>query len=414
MSRPEAHRLDELSAGYSLAGCSPAAPASAFPAVAEFCNSVARKSTIFQRTVTVSLCRCLSLGVHTKELFQQRDGVKRLLEELLNAAMRAEMTEQLGAERHERNPRRQGWRNGAKPRKLKTRVGELELRVPQLRNSEPCHPSMFARWQRSERALLVACAEMYFQGVSTRRVQQVLDEMCGCDVSAMTVSRLAGELDEKLAEFRGRRLDQHEYPYLMIDARYEKVRRQGGILSEAVLVVTGFNGQGQREILDWRNGDSESEATWEELFRQLNERGLSGLRLIVSDAHGGIVAALGRHFQGVRWQRCRVHFKRELARKVAHREYREVLSELAAVFAAREKDECLRRGEEMAQNWETRRPKVAAMLRHGLEDCLTVLDFPEGHRRRLGSTNMLERLMKTLKQRTRVVGVFPNRARASG
>ncbi len=129
-----------------------------------------------------------------QELFQQKDGVKRLLEELLTAAMRAEVSEQLGAERHERNPRRQGWRNGAKPRKLKTRVGELELRVPQVRHREPCHPSMFARWQRSERALLVACSEMYFQGVSTRRVQQVLDEMCGCDVSAMTVSRVAAEL----------------------------------------------------------------------------------------------------------------------------------------------------------------------------------------------------------------------------
>jgi len=234
-----------------------------------------------------------------QELFQQRDGVKRLLEELLHAAMRAEVSEQLGAARHERNPQRQGWRNGAKPRKLKTRAGELELRVPQVRNSEPYHPSMFARWQRSKRALLVACAEMYFQGVSTRRVQQVLDQMCGCDVSAMAVSRVAGELDEKLAEFRERRLDQHEYPYLMIDARYKKVRRQGGIVSEAVLVVTGFNEQGQREISDWCNGDSESQATWGELFRQLKQRGLSGVRLIVSDAHGGIVAALGRHFQGI-------------------------------------------------------------------------------------------------------------------
>ncbi len=345
-----------------------------------------------------------------QELFQQQDGLKRLLEELLNAAMRGEVSEQLGAERHERNPRRQGWRNGAKPRKLKTRVGELELRVPQVRNCEPYHPSMFARWQRSERALLVACAEMYFQGVSTRRVQRVLDQMCGCEVSAMTVSRVAAELDEKLSEFRGRRLEQHEYPYLMIDARYEKIRRKGGIVSEAVLVVAGFNEQGQREILDWRNGDSESEATWGELFRQLKDRGLRGVRLIVSDAHGGIVAALGRHFQGVRWQRCRVHFKREAARKVPNREYREVLSDLAAVFAGEDKQECLRRGEEMAQKWEAKRPKVAAMLRQGLEDCLTVLDFPEGHRRRLGSTNMLERLMKTLKQRTRVVGVFPNRA----
>ena len=227
-----------------------------------------------------------------QDLLQQKDGVKRLLEELLSAAMRAEVSEQLGAERHERKPRRQGWRNGVKPRKLKTRVGELELRVPQVRNSEPYHPSMLARWQRSERALLVACSEMYFQGVSTRRVQQVLDEMCGCDVSAMTVSRVAAELDEKLAEFRGRRLDQHEYPCLMIAARYEKVPRQAGILSEAVLVVSGFNEQGQREISDWRNGASESEAAWGELFRQLKERGLSGVRLVVSDAHAGIVAAL--------------------------------------------------------------------------------------------------------------------------
>ncbi len=216
-------------------------------------------------------------------------------------------------------------------------------------------------------------------------------------------------LDEKLAAFRERRLDQHEYPCLMIAARYEKVRRQGGIVSEAVLVVLGFNEQGQREILDWRNGDGESAQSWGELFRQLKDRGLSGVRLIVSDAHGGIRAALARHFQGVRWQRCRVHFQREVARKVAHREYREVLSDLAGVFAAGEKDECLRRGEEMAQKWQPRRPKAAAMLRDGLKDCLTVLDFPEGHRRRLTSTNMLERLMKTIKQRTRVVGVFPNR-----
>ena len=345
-----------------------------------------------------------------QELFERRDGMKQLLEQLLNAAMELEASEHIGARRHERSAERQGWRNGVKPRKLKTRAGELALRVPQTRNCEPYHPSMFGHWQRSERALLVACAEMYFQGVSTRRVQRVLDEMCGCEISAMTVSRVAAELDEKLAEFGERRLNEHEYPYWMIDARYEKVRRQGGIVSEAVLVVSGFDEQGQREILDWRNGDSESEDTWGELFRHLKGRGLRGVRLIVSDAHGGIVAALGRHFQGVRWQRCRVHCKREAARKVSNREYREVLSDLAAVFAGEDKKKCLDRCEEMAQKWEPRRPKVAAMLRQGLEDCLTVWDFPESHRRRLGSTNMLERLMKTLKQRTRVVGVFPNRA----
>lgn len=345
-----------------------------------------------------------------QEVFEGRDGLRRLLEELLNQVMQTEVSEHVGAERHERSSSRRGWRNGVKPRKLKTRAGELSLQVPQARGGEPYHPSLFARYQRSERALLVACAEMYFQGVSTRRVQQVLNQMCGSQVSAMTVSRVAAELDEKLDEFGGRRLDGHNYPYLMIDARYEKVRQAGGIVSEAVLVVTGFNEQGQREILDWRNGDSESEAVWGEVFRQLKDRGLRGARLVVSDAHGGIRAALARHFQGVRWQRCRVHFKREMARKVAHKEYREVLRDVAAVFAGGERRECLRRAEEMAEKWESRRPRVAAMLREGVEDCLTVLDFPESHRRRLTSTNMLERLMKTIKQRTRVVGAFPNRA----
>ncbi len=278
-----------------------------------------------------------------------------------------------------------------------------------MRDCEPYHPSLFARWQRSERALLVACSEMYFQGVSTRRVETVLEKMCGLDISAMTVSRVAAELDEKLDAMRGRRLTS-EYPYLMIDARYEKVRAGGSISSEAVLVVIGFNAEGGREILDWRNGDSESLETWGSVLQGLKQRGLTGVKLVISDAHSGIRAALEKHFQGVRWQRCRVHFKREIARKVAHTEYREVLRDLAAVFAAADRQGCLRIGEEMAEKWERRRPKVAAMLRAGLEDCLTVLGFPESHRKRLTSTNMAERLMKTIKQRTRVVGVFPNRA----
>lgn len=245
-----------------------------------------------------------------QELFSERDGARRLLEALVNQVMEAEVSEHLGAGRHERSAERRGWRNGSKPRRLKTRSGELALRVPQVRQTEPYHPSLFARWQRSERALLVACAEMYFQGVSTRKVQQVLDQMCGCEISSMTVSRVAAELDEKLAEFRCRRLDGHQYRYLMIDARYEKVRRAGGMTSEAVLVVAGFNEQGGREILDWVNGDSESAGTWGDLFRKLKERGLRGVELVVSDAHEGIRAALERHFQGVEWQRCRVHFRR--------------------------------------------------------------------------------------------------------
>ena len=284
------------------------------------------------------------------------------------------------------------------------------MEVPQVRGCEPYHPSMFAKWQRSERALLAACAEMYFQGVSTRNVREVLEAMCAGDISSTTVSRVEQELDEKLLSFRHRRLDGTEWVYLHIDARYEKVRVEGRVVSQAVLVAVGFTSEGKREILDWRVGDSESEETWGEMFRQLKDRGLKGLKLLTSDAHKGIVSAMVRHFQGVAWQRCRVHFKREVLRKVSWKAYREVAADLVAVFEPVERAECLRRGQELADKWEARYPAVAKMLREGLEDCLAVLDFPEHHRRRLQSTNMLESLMKRLKKRSRVVGLFPSRS----
>lgn len=348
------------------------------------------------------------IGRLLQEVFQERDGLKRLLEHLLNETMQAEVAEHLGADRHERSGQRRGHRNGYKSRTLKTRVGELELDVPQVRACEPYHPSMFARWQRSERALLVACAEMYFQGVSTRNVRQVLEAMCDGEISSTTVSRVAQELDEKLLAFRHRRLDATDWPYLHIDARYEKVRVAGRVVSQAVLVAVGFTSEGRREVLDWRVADSESEATWGELFRQLKDRGLRGLHLVTSDAHKGIVAAMRRHFQGVAWQRCRVHFKRELGKKVSYKVLKELMADLVVVFEPEERVECLRRRDEMAAKWERRYPKVSAMLREGLEDCLAVLDFPEHHRKRLRSTNMLENLMRRLKKRSRVVGVFPS------
>ena len=340
-------------------------------------------------------------------------GLRRLLELLAGRAMAEEVTDHLGAGPHERAEGRRGHRNGHKPRTLKTRVGELELSVPQVRGCEPYHPSLFGRWQRSERALLVACAEMYFQGVSTRNVREVLESMCAGEVSAMTVSRVAAELDEKLSTFRARRLDHTAWPYLKIDARYEKVRVDGRVVSQAVLVTVGFDAEGRREVLDWRVADSESEASWGGLLRDLKDRGLSGVRLVVSDAHGGIRAALSRYLQGVAWQRCQVHFKRELCAKVSYKRGKELMRDLAAVLAPAERAEraeCLRRAEEMAAKWQASHPAVASMLRGGLEDCLAVLSFPAEHRRRLTSTNLLENLMRRLKKRTRVVGVFPNRA----
>jgi transposase-like protein len=232
------------------------------------------------------------------EAFADKDGLKRLLEMVLQVGMREEVTAQLGANRHERSGERRGYRSGSKPRTLATRAGLLELSVPQVRGCEPYHPSMFARWQRSERALLVACGEMYFQGVSTRNVQSVLQEMCGLELSPMTVSRVAAELDEKVSAFRSRRLDHTGWAYLMLDARYEKVRVDAKVVSQAVLTVVGFTSAGRREVLDWRVCDSESEQTWGEVFRSLKDRGVAGLQAIVSDAHRGIRRAIDRHFQG--------------------------------------------------------------------------------------------------------------------
>lgn len=344
------------------------------------------------------------------EVFKQQDGLKQFLEAVCQQLMGQEVHQQLGADLHERSDQRRGYRNGSKPRKLSTRVGELELDVPQVRGCEPYHPSLFNKWQRSERALLTACAEMYFQGVSTRNVRRVLEAMCDGEISSSTVSRVAAELDEKLESFCSRRLDHVDWSYLMIDARYEKVRVEGRVISQAVLVVVGFTDQGRREVLHWGVCDSESEQCWGEVFKSLKDRGLQSVKLVVSDAHRGIRAALARHFQGAMWQRCRVHFKREMGRKVSYKVLKELMADLAAVYAPWERCECLQRGQEMAAKWAKRSPAVARMLQEGLEDTLTVLALPEHHRRKLTSTNLLENMMKRLKKRTRVVGIFPSRA----
>lgn len=348
-----------------------------------------------------------------QRLFADPQRMREVIQVICQAAMTQEVEDHVGAQRHERTDERRGHRNGSKPRTLLTRVGELELSVPQVRDCDrgPYHPSLFARWERSERALLVACGEMYFQGVSTRNVREVLETMCeGVELSAMTVSRVAAEIDEKLATFRARRLDGHAYPYLKVDARYEKVRVEKRVISQAVLVVVGFTHEGRREILDWRLADSESESSWSTLFRELKDRGLSGVELLVSDAHAGITAAATRHLQGVAWQRCQVHFKRELVKKVSYKRSKELMADVRAIFQGDDAAECLRRGEEVAMKWEKTSAAVSKMLREGLGDCLTVMSFPEDHRTRLTSTNMLESLMKRLKKRTQVVGVFPNRA----
>lgn len=345
------------------------------------------------------------------QLGQEVDIVRALTEVMMRALMEEEVTAHVGAGLHERSSSRQGRRNGYKPRKLKTRLGELEFSVPQVRDMDPYQPSFFSKFQRSERALLAACAEMYFMGVSTRKVGQVLEKMGGFEVSAGTVSRVAAELDGQLKEFRERRLDDRQWPYLMVDATYVKVRRHGRVVSTAVLVVVGIDHTGNREVLSWRLGDNESEETWGQLLRELKTRGLTGVELLISDAHQGIQNALGRYLSGVAWQRCRVHFMRNaLALLGGSKDKKTVGRELSELFKLGDKATCQMAAEEMAVRWEKKVPGLARLLREGFEDCLTVHELEPRLVRKLHSTNMLERVNREIKRRTNVVGIFPNDA----
>jgi putative transposase len=335
--------------------------------------------------------------------------LKQMIEILVRQVLEVELENFIGAGFYERSDRRQGHRNGTKPRTMKTRIGDLHFEVPQVREGG-FYPSAFERYQRSEKAMICTIQEMVVQGVSTRDVKKVMEEMGGFEVSAATVSRAMAELDEEIHRFRTRRFIEHEYPYLIVDARYEKARREGHVRPAAVLIVAGIMDEGRREILGYYAGDSESEATWGAVFRDLKDRGLRGVQMVVSDAHKGIRAGLAKHFQGVLWQRCQVHLMREMLKKTARKDYKDLAADLRAIFVSEEKAQCLRVAEETAQKWEKRYPSMARALREGVEDCLAVLAVPADHRKRLRTTNMLECVMREMRRRTRVVNIFPNEA----
>ena len=338
------------------------------------------------------------------------DILKEMLRIMLHEVMEEEIARHLGAERHERSTKRKGQRNGYKPRKLKTRVGELELSVPQTRGMEPYHPLAFARYERSERALMTACAEMYFTGVSTRKVGNILEKMGGFDISAATVSKVAAEVDEALTLFRERRLDFDTWPYLMADACYVKTRRHGRIQKRAVLVVIGINGAGQREMLTWRVCAVESEETWGEVFTELRQRGVKGVQWLISDGHEGLRNAAQKQFPRVSWQRCWTHFMRNVLAKVSHKEQKNLAVDLKAARKFEDVTTCLMEAERIAHCYEERYPRVAEQIRAQFEETLAVHGLPQEHRRRVYTTNIIERVMREIKRRTRVVGIFPNDA----
>jgi putative transposase len=330
--------------------------------------------------------------------------LKEIVERVLQELLEAEMTEHIGASPYERTGTRTGQRNGYKPRALRTRVGTLKLLVPQDREGT-FSTRLFARYQRNEKALVLALMEMYVEGVSTRKVKEVTEELCGTTFSKSLISSLAGSLDSELQAWRKRRLEAKAYPYLFVDARYEKVRVDGRVVSQGVLLVSGVRDDGFREILGVEVADTESEATYQELFRSLKERGLSGVELVVSDDHGGLKAAIARNFQGAAYQRCQVHYARNLLGMVGHGRRKELSEGLRGVFAAPSREVALRLASELAAHWRGSHPRVAEHI----EECLTCLSFPESHRRRIRTTNGLERLNQEIKRRTRVVRIFPNR-----
>ncbi|MDO9002542.1 MAG: IS256 family transposase [Aquabacterium sp.] len=340
-------------------------------------------------------------------MFVQPDVLKAMVQIAVQHVLEGQVERHLGAQPYERAAGRQGHRNGYKPRTMKTRLGELEFGVPQVREGG-FRPTLFERYQRTEKALLMTLQEMFIKGVSTREVNDVLEAMGGFAVSPGLVSRATAELDEQIRKWRERPLAAHEYPYLIVDARYEKVRRGGRIESTAVLVICGIDEAGRRDVLGYWLGDSESEATWGEAFGDLKERGLRGVELVVSDAHQGIRKALAKHLQGAAWQRCQVHLMRELLNKAAWQDRKGLAADLKAIYTSEEPQACLAAAEAVAAKWEKRLPKMAKALRAGVEDTLAVLAFPREHRRRLRTTNMIERQNREFRKRTRKVSIFPN------
>jgi putative transposase len=327
---------------------------------------------------------------------------------MLNEAMRIERSHVIEADPYERNERRRGYANGFKPKTLETRLGPLTVQVPQARGVE-FYPSALEKGVRSERALKLAIAEMYVQGVSTRKVTEVMEQLCGLEVSSTQVSRATKLLDEELTAWRQRPLG--EVPYLVLDARYEKVRHGGSVVSCAVLIAVGVNPEGHRVLLGVSVSLSEAEVHWREFLAGLQDRGLHGVKLVVSDDHAGLRAARESRFAGVPWQRCQFHLQQNAghyAPRIAMRS--EVASDLRAIFDAPDRSEADRQLEIAVRKYEKTAPKLAAWLAGNVPDSLTVFAFPPAHRRRLRTSNLLERLNKEIKRRTRVATLFPNEA----
>ncbi|MGU2420472.1 IS256 family transposase [Burkholderia cenocepacia] len=337
-----------------------------------------------------------------------RDLMKALMKDALQEVLEAEMTELLGASPNERTETRSGYRSGYYSRGLVTRIGKLELRVPRDRHGE-FSTALFERYARSEKALVAALAEMYVQGVSTRKVKAITEELCGHSFSASAISAINKGLDATLAEFAHRPLEE-AYPYLIVDARYEKVRESGVIRSQAVLIAIGINWEGHRQVLAVELANRESHSSWKEFLLGLKKRGLSGVEFVASDDHAGLKKAIGEVLPEAAWQRCYVHFLRNALDYLPRKADDDCLQELRWMYDRRDLQEAQRDLAAWITKWQGKYPKLVDWVECNIAETLTFYRLPRAHHKHLKSTNMLERLNEEIKRRTRIVRIFPNEA----
>ena len=339
-------------------------------------------------------------------LLGSQDGLAKLVEAVLNQVLEAQMTEALGADRHERSDERQGYRNGYRARTLFTRVGPVTLQIPQTRDGS-FSTDIFKRYQRSEQAFVLALMEMVVQGVSTRKVSAITEELCGASFSKSTVSALCVGLDARVRAFNERRLEA-AYPFVLVDAMFIKCRDDDRVVMRAALVVTGVRCDGYREILGIKIGNTESFATWDETFRWLRTRGLSGVAYVISDQHGGLTEAITKHFHDATWQRCQVHLMRNILGNCQAKHRADVAAAAKLVFQAADIIEARRRLSEFSERFGKSASQSVACLEAGFEDAMAVMSLPEKYRKRLRTTNMQERLNEEIRRRERVIRIFPN------
>lgn len=338
------------------------------------------------------------------------EGLRPVLEMLFNAAMKIEREEFLGAAPHQRNEERKGYANGYKPKTVQTRMGALELAVPQV-SGLGFYPQSIDKGSRSEKALKVAIAQMYLEGVSTRRVQDITEKLCGYEVSSTQVSRVTQELDGQFEQFRNRPIG--VICYLVVDAIYLKVRHNGSVIDMAILLAYGINPEGKREILGASASLSEAEVHWREFFKHLQSRGMSGLRLIVSDDHCGMKNARISVFPSVPWQRCQFHLAQNAQSYSPRKSMRTEIAEvMRGIFNSPTLEIALEMKRRAIEKYHKRAPEFARWLELNVDEGLTIYQFPKEHRKKLRTSNGIERMNKEIKRRTRVAVLFPNPASA--